>query len=200
MTSGLKRANPSSVGLTMLVLLLSASDLSAQGQPTTPAAEDQRKGLAGGLSTGWGAVTVSPTVPEEFQPRHSNGLALGLWAGWSLTDRFAAVVDMDFVGVRKEGFSPLVLVAAAQYWPTARVWLKGGVGSGRVSAVASQGISLATERGRAFSAAAGFELVRAREYGVDLQLRVTQTNLYRVRARSISAHFGLAKYSVWGNF
>jgi hypothetical protein len=69
-----------------------------------------------------------------------------------------------------------VYTAALQYWPLYNVWLKGGLGFGRLqlnvdSYYNGYSVNVDDETGFAFMLAAGIELVQSYNYALDLQLR-----------------------------
>lgn len=62
---------------------------------------------------------------------------------------------------------------ALQFWPTERVWLKGGVGFGRISLSDNDGNQLfASEYGGGAMGAVGFELLWSGSFAFDVQVRV----------------------------
>ena len=65
-----------------------------------------------------------------------------------------------------------VYTAALQWWPAYNVWLKGGVGFGRLQINADGDYySVDDETGFAFLLAGGIELVQSYNFAMDLQLR-----------------------------
>lgn len=175
------------VGAVLLTILGSASTAQAQyyGRPSPYYARAPRgvyrAGLVFGFSLGIGGISASNCGDVcGFA-----GLA-EVHLGGMIAPNVAVVGDFweglhYFSGVRGLGSGETwngVYTAALQYWPLPNLWLKGGLGFGRLLLNADTSyygygysVNVDDETGFAFLLAGGIELVQSFNWAMDLQLR-----------------------------
>jgi hypothetical protein len=142
--------------------------------PSPPAAALEtvrREGLYFGFGLGGGSFNVGACEAcDKF-----NGPAVDFHVGGMLTPRWGLVLDLSGVADRLPGDRMLVhslSTLGLQYWPASRLWLKAGLGLGRLAEVDDQGKKTTNrESGGAFMLAAGLELIQSRSFVLDVQLR-----------------------------
>ena len=143
---------------------------------TTPLGVVDRRGFIIGFSLGGGAFSLADCGDCDTL----SGLGLDIHLGGMLTPRLALMFDGSGVAHAIEGGGTIVHVidtAAAQYWITPRVWIKGGLGIGQLSVNDDEGNRVAaSETGAGVLLAGGVELVQTRGFALDLQLRASAVN------------------------
>jgi outer membrane protein with beta-barrel domain len=99
--------------------------------------------------------------------------------GGFLGPRFALMgeAQANLQTLETDGFSDTTLVQSAlmlagQYWLTPQLWIKGGIGFANLQVQDDYGGVSRPENGTALMGAAGFELLSARFFSVDLQGRL----------------------------
>jgi hypothetical protein len=108
--------------------------------------------------------------------------------------------DIDADDVSSTVLTQAVIAAAVQWWPSRRVWLRGGIGPGRVmGATASVGVLPSaeveeTKNGLGSTVAAGFELYRGRLFALDLHARYSGIRADGKGYSSIVAGLGFGWY------
>jgi len=95
-----------------------------------PAPVDQgRKGLTFGVGMGIGSLRAD--CPDDGCSETMEAVGFEGHIGWMLAPRFALLVE-SWVMVHRDGFLTVYQVVntlQAQYWITAAIWIKGGVGN-----------------------------------------------------------------------
>jgi len=82
-------------------------------------------------------------------------------------------------------------VAAAQYFVSPAIWLKGGLGFGRLSVSDGDGSSaLSSDTAPAVLLAAGVEIMRSRTFALDLSLRLATVSYDRVNLTNAALNLG----------
>ena len=174
----MKSAKPLALafGITLATLLAGASNAHAQyGYPPPPAPRGlYRSGLLLGFSLGGGGISA-----DQCGIVCGGGFSGEFHIGGMVNPRLALMGD--FWGV----FHPWSDAAgsattihsissfAIQYWVTPIIWLKGGMGFGRMQLVdeSSGGFTFAEETGLALMGGGGVEVLQMANFALDLQLR-----------------------------
>lgn len=150
-------------------------------QAYAPGGFFSRRGLTMGLSLGAGGMG-SDTGAIECQDCQGDPLAgsFSFHIGAMLNPRLALVFEawlttkaLDSVGFTRVDQSMAMI--AGQYWVTPRAWLKGGIGFSHLSLSYDDGFAVADEPvadGGALMGAAGYEVMAAPNFSVDVQLRL----------------------------
>ncbi len=145
-----------------------------------------RKGFIIGFSLGGGSFSSA----ECNNCDSLSGVGLDIHLGGMLTPRLALMFDGSGVAHTEENGSVIHIIdtVAAQYWVTPRVWLKGGLGIGRLSVNDRDGNEIAaSETGTGALFAAGVELVQSRTFALDLQLRASAVSYDNVDTISMTS-------------
>lgn len=133
-----------------------------------PVTAPHRSGFLIGFSLGAGTLTCDDCDGL-------NGVAVDLHLGGMLTPNVALMFDGMGVGHSFDGGGSLIHVVdtvAAQVWVTPKLWLKGGLGIGRLSVNDEDGDEIAaSETGTAAMVGIGYELTHGEHFALDLQLR-----------------------------
>jgi hypothetical protein len=82
-------------------------------------------------------------------------------------------------------------MAAVQFWVTPQFWLKGGLGFSHLDAQDAYGLTQDFGGGFAVMGAAGFELLSARFFALDLQGRIIEGSYHGIDDHITSATVGL---------
>lgn len=151
---------------------------------TLPGGFHNRQGrLAFGGSLGLGGMSDTGSNVTTCQTCDYNPIAVELdgHIGGFLTPRFALMAEgqINAQTVASTGFDSTVLtmnslMIAGQYWVTPQFWIKGGIG---VAGLYAENDTFYDEywdfgTGGALMAAAGYELLSARNFAIDLQGRI----------------------------
>ncbi len=121
-------------------------------------------------------------------------VSLDLHAGKMLNPKLALQAEL-WIQVQSldanqyASISQTMFMLAGQYWVHPRVWLKGGLGITSLGYSYDDGFveeSESLDSGTAMMGAVGVELMRSRNFGLDLQLR-TGVGVYRDREERVSA-------------
>jgi len=175
--------NRLAVSLVAFSLALGAATAaSAQGAPGAPGApfappnveqrfsHVDRQGLLIGFSLGGGSFGLADCdTCESF-----DGVAADFHIGAMLTQRLGLMWDVSAVSEATDDLAVThaISTAAAQFWVTPRVWIKGGIGVGQLSVSDNNGDVVAeSEVGAGVMFAAGVEVLQSRNFALDLQLR-----------------------------
>lgn len=164
-------------------LLLLAAPAAAQAPPPTWPSLDRTGHVYIGASIGAGMMNADSGPIScancDYQPAAVGGSA---HIGGFLNPRLALMLELQVNGQvvddRIEGNITLAqgaAMAAAQYWVTPRVWLKGGLGLSRLAFSYNDSYGSASDpidQGGALLLACGIELLQAYNYAVDLQGRL----------------------------
>ena len=139
--------------------------------PPPPPPGPIRDGLVLGFGLGGGAISC-----EDCDD--SLGAAGGEFhIGGMLTPQLALLFDASVLIHELENtngatLSQVVNVGALQFWPTSRIWIKGGIGFGRMEVTDSEGYAVGrSEVGGAVMVAAGIELYQNSAFALDVQGR-----------------------------
>jgi hypothetical protein len=179
----------------------------------------QRSGLMIGLSVGGGATDVSGTSANPntnvalVEGSHASG-ALGFYIGGHVNPRLALMFDAAYgegtsdsgvdgelrVGLRRLLFRSAssaqdvyVFSGAVQYWPSSRIWLKGGLGAGYLDrSVETEDLTISIESGAGFAAlgGAGVDVWKRNHFTMDVQFRFTTIGLEGIRINTPTAQVG----------
>jgi hypothetical protein len=148
----------------------------------------QRSGFLIGFSLGGGTITCDDCDGL-------NGVALDIHLGGMLAPNLALMFDgMGVAHSLEEGGNLIHVVdtLAAQYWVTPQLWLKGGIGIGRLTVNDENGEELlASETGGAAMVGLGYELTHGQHFALDVQLRgaVARYDDADIRMGSLSLGF-----------
>jgi opacity protein-like surface antigen len=103
--------------------------------------------------------------------------------GWMLSPRLSLLAELQGVGqtIADDGFVTDTLLQStatlgAQYWVTPQLWLKAGIGGAALQVQRDDGFEASHSdslEGSALTGAIGYEILSARNFAIDLQLRVT---------------------------
>lgn len=151
----------------------------------TPGGFHDRAGrLTLGISLGLGGMKAD-SGPIDCTGCDYNPITVGVAGhiGGMINERLALMLELQANGQTVEenvyGTATLVQGAAmfaAQYWVTPQLWLKGGIGAATLQVSYEDYYGPAGEdevdTGTAFLAGAGYELLSARHYSIDLQGRL----------------------------
>ena len=150
-----------------------------------------RHGFLIGFSLGGG--TLSCDGCDDL-----SGVALDIHLGGMLAPNLALMFDGTGVAHSFEGGGTLIHVVdtvAAQYWVTPELWIKGGIGVGRLSLNDESGEEvLASETGAAMMGGVGYEVMHSRTFALDLQLRGSATKYDEATISMGSVTLGLNWY------
>lgn len=137
----------------------------------------ERKGLLLGFGLGAGGMESSDGPIECVDCNDSVAGSLDFHIGFMLSPRLGIMYEAWGAGQRLDSAQSVTLVqvlsmAAAQYWLTPRLWIKGGVGSAHLFERYKETMDgKKIDTGVAGMAAIGYELVQGRKYAMDIQLR-----------------------------
>jgi len=186
------------LALGLALLLASAPAALAQGGPGGPAAAPgprtpppaganpfagprfpNRRGLTLGFGGGIGSMETS-----DIAGLGDDSLAGGVFGhvGWMLTPQLALVGEAftalqstgDNIGAGDVFLAQTGVFVAAQFWATPQLWFKGGVGGAFASFQDDAGIVEdigSGDGGPALLLAAGFEVLHAPRFSLDVQFR-----------------------------
>ena len=148
----------------------------------------ERKGFIFGLGLGGGQITCDGC-------KSLNGGAAGLHLGGMVNEKLAIVLDSSGVVKQEEDvtLSSAVLGPAVQYWVSPRVWIKGGVGGGRLIASIDK-VTTSSEWGLGFMGGLGVEALQKKKFTIDLQFRFTTASIEGERT---SNFFGLVGFNFY---
>jgi hypothetical protein len=153
-----------------------------------------RRGFIFGFSLGAGTMGCSDCGGSDTL----GGLSLELHLGGMLTPRVALMFDGSGVVHTFEGGGSLTHVVdtvALQVWAADRLWLKGGLGIGQLTASESESSStLRSETRAAAMLAIGVELFQGRSSALDLQLRGAATSFSDATVTNGSLLIGYSWY------
>ena len=154
------------------------------GPPPVPGGFHNRMGrLAWGFSVGLGwmsdngsGITQCNTCDYNPATFEADGHIGGM-----LSPRFALLGEfqvnaqtVDNTGYDSTVLSQGALMIAAQFWVTPQLWIKGGLGIADLQAQDSYGGVLDFGSGAAIMGAAGYEIMSARNFALDLQARLIE--------------------------
>jgi hypothetical protein len=139
--------------------------------PPPPPRGMYRDGFLIGVGIGFGGISADAC--GDFC---GGALALELHLGGMINPRMGVMGDFwgnfhpipNSDGTTSHSISTLAL----QYWLTDIIWLKGGLGIGRMQITSDSAGSIGDETGFAIMGAGGIELVQATTFALDLQLRL----------------------------
>lgn len=139
--------------------------------PPPPPVGVVRDGFTVGFSLGLGSIVDGDCDTCES----ADGVAVDLHLGGMLTPRLALLLDLStVVHTDEEQFGEdyslmhSITAVALQYWVSDRVWLRAGLGVGRLTA-RYQDQEVESDPGGAFVGAAGFEIMQRQSFTLDLQ-------------------------------
>jgi hypothetical protein len=136
-------------------------------------------------------------------PSEQGGAGLATFMGWGITRRLAAGVDVQVMaGLHDDDFNNLIGGVVLQYWPTARWWLRAGVGGGKLrlpdpNASYRDGqlrIHEIQSGGFAVQASAGFEFLQRRKWTLEVQVRYATVGYELLRVTHLSLNVGVGGY------
>lgn len=169
------------LALGLLVPAAAHAQRFASPPPPEPEPDPSRSGLVFGLGIGGGSLALEGPAEEGrdlgsvFFEVHAGGmlssrtaLLLELWGSDHSLDDCGVDACFEEKGNIGQGNAGLAL----QYWATPRFWLKGGLGTSRLS-YRVLGETRETAKGTAVLAAVGYELFHRTDYALDVQLRLT---------------------------
>lgn len=189
--------------LALLVPALAAAQPGAYAPPPPPpppgyyaqpvaAPPAVRSGFLIGFSLGGGSIGCDNC--EETL----DGVALDIHLGGMITPQLGLMFDGMGVAHSFEGGGTLISVVdtiAAQYWVTPQLWIKGGIGIGRMTINDADGEEVAeSETGSAAMFGVGYELVSSRTFALDLQLRGAVAHYEDIDVQMGSLGLGLNWY------
>jgi hypothetical protein len=179
--------------LVVLAFVLAPGLVSAQGYygpgygpPPVPGGFHNRAGrLAWGFSIGLGGMHDNGSGITQCTNCNYSPLAVEFdgHIGGMLSPRLALLFEFQgngqTVSTDVGGNSDTVLtqstaMVAGQFWVTPQLWLKGGIGFAHLDAKDSFGNAWDFGGGGAVMAGAGYELMSARFFAVDLQARIIE--------------------------
>jgi len=140
------------------------------GPPPAPPPGIQRQGFIVGFSIGGGAMMVNCDGCDS-----QSGVAFDLHLGGMINPTLAIVWDGSGVAHTESNFTLVnaINTVALQYWATPQLWVKGGVGIGRLSVSDENGQTIAqSDTAGAAMGAVGFEVMQGQSFALDLSLRV----------------------------
>ena len=155
------------------------------GPPPAPGGFHDRTGrLNLGFSLGLGQMQVDDADVGcsgcDGDPVAFNGDA---HLGWMLSPRLSLLAEVQAAGqtIADDGFATDTLVQStatvgAQYWLTPQLWIKAGIGAAALQVQRDDGFSSSHSdslEGGAITGAIGYEILSARNFAIDLQLRAT---------------------------
>jgi hypothetical protein len=142
----------------------------APGYYPPPPPGIQRHGFTIGFSLGGGSFNCDTCADKDA----FEGFALDIHLGAMIGPRAAIMFDGWGVSHNLDGgsFTHVINTGALQFWVGPKVWLKGGIGIGRLSLSNDKGQTVAeSENGAAVMFAGGFEVYQGQTFAMDLQLR-----------------------------
>lgn len=210
------RAIRRSVALVVVICAASGGQVSAQ----------QRTGLMGGVSLGAGALNVSGTASdpaaELVGEAGDQGVDTGfnMYLGFSTSPRTAVLIDLALVGLAEgvvvdgevrvganritfpsatSSHTSLVLAGALQYWPTSKVWLRGGLGVGTLDrdlVVEAVDLTVTLNKGTGFATlvATGVDFWRRGNFAMDAQFHYAFLALNGLRIHAPTGQVGFTWY------
>ncbi len=136
-----------------------------------------RRGLMLGFGLGGGAMESSSGPIECIDCSDSAMGSANLHIGYMLNPRLGVMYEAWGTAQKLDAAESATLVqvlsmAAAQYWVTPRVWVKGGIGTAHLIErykPSMEGKKIDT--GLAVMGAVGVELLQGRKFAMDVQLR-----------------------------
>lgn len=143
-----------------------APPMYAPPQPTGPPVT-LRQGWVVGFSLGAGSMVGDRGDSLE-------GIAYDAHVGFMVSPQLALLIEGYGVSHFEEnnGLTQSMLLVAGQYWINPQLWVKGGLGTGRLSLQNNDGVTVEeSEEGVAVMFAAGYEIMHSQNFAVDLQLR-----------------------------
>lgn len=168
--------------------LLLASTAAAQGQPPPPppggagygpgygppppAPVDPlwpRLGLYGGFGLGLGEMTADCDGCDDAL----ESLGVNFDIGYRIGPRFGIMLDGWGLGHPEDQVTLVhaIVTIGAQYWLSPPLWIKGGIGSARLSLQYEGETQAESDTVAGFMLAAGYEVVHSPGFSVDLELR-----------------------------
>lgn len=137
----------------------------------------ERKGLLLGFGIGAGGMESSDGPIECVDCSDSVAGSFDFHIGFMLSPRLGVMYEAWGTGQKLDAAESATLVqvlsmAAAQFWLTPRLWIKGGLGTAHLVErykPSMEGKKIDT--GVAAMGAVGYELVQGRKYALDIQLR-----------------------------
>lgn len=167
-------------GLTVMALALTLT--------ARDAAAIERKGFIIGLGVGGGQMTCDGC--ESL-----SGPAFALHLGGMIHPKLALVLDSSGVVREEEGvtLSSAVVGPAVQYWVSPRMWVKGGVGGGRLVA-SIDNVTSSSDWGLGFMGGVGVEALQKKKFTIDLQFRFTTAKIEGERTNNF---FGLVGFNFY---
>jgi hypothetical protein len=174
-TTGIRRA-----GWVVMVMALTMA--------ARDAAAIERKGFIIGFGLGGGQMTCDGC--ESL-----SGPAFALHLGGMINQKLALVWDGSGVVREEDGvtLSSAVAGPAAQYWVSPRVWIKGGVGAGRLVAAVNN-VTTSSDWGLGFMGGLGVEALQKKKFAIDLQFRFTTAKIEGERTNNF---FGLVGFNFY---
>lgn len=183
------------VGVAGAALLVFTTSAWAQPQPSgaapTSTPDIQRSGFIIGFSLGGGSM-----VPDCDGCESLSGLALDFHLGGMLKPDLALMFDAYGVVHSEEGVSLInsVDTVALQYWVAPQVWIKGGLGLGRLS-VSEDGNTIGeSDSGLAVLLAGGVEVLQTQSFALDAQLRIGNVSYDGLGLTNASLNLGFNWY------
>ena len=189
------------VGIALLVLLALPSLAAAQQQAGGPLRAD-RQGWVGGFGVGVGNITADcDGCGEVLEAGGLDG-----HPGLMVNARLAGMGGFWVMGHTENQLTitQAIVTAAAQFWITHRLWVKGGVGVAQAAyhwKGALVSLRDETDSVPGMMVGVGYELRSRRDFAIDLQLRYgtglysqDATNGYDVVAHNTSLSVGFNWY------
>jgi hypothetical protein len=147
-----------------------------------------RHGFMAGFSIGAGSM-----VPDCDGCDSESGIAVDGHLGGMLSPRFALMWDGSVVAHTEDNLTlfSTVNAVAAQYWATPKVWIKGGLGFGRLSISDDTGDTLAeSDTAASVLGAAGVEVMQSRTFALDISLRFAVTAYEDANLTNVALNVG----------
>lgn len=178
--------------LLVLAVLLAPGLVSAQGYyggggpPPVPGGFHNRMGrLSWGFSVGLGGMHDDGSGITQCATCDYNPIAVEVdgHIGGMLSPRFALLgeiqgnaqtVDVDPASGNSTVLTQSALMLAGQFWVTPQLWIKGGIGVAHLDAQDDYGNSWDFGGGAAIMAGAGYEIMSAQFFALDLQARIIE--------------------------
>lgn len=136
-----------------------------------------RRGLLLGFSLGGGSMESSGGPIECVDCSDSVAGSADFHIGYMVNPRLALMYEAWGVAQKLDAAESVTLVqvlsmAAAQYWLTPRLWVKGGIGTAHlVERYKPEEEGKKLDTGVAVMGAVGIEIMQGRRFAMDLQLR-----------------------------
>ena len=155
------------------------------GPPPAPGGFHDRVGrMAAGFSVGLGKMKIDDSDVActgcDGDPVSFAGEG---HLGWMMSPRLALLVEGQIVGqtiADTPAFTDTLVQSSAmigaQYWVTPQLWIKGAIGPSQLSVTRDDGFATAESdalAGGAIMGAVGYEVLSARNFAIDLQLRAS---------------------------